>query len=185
MLLTLRIWWWRARPAVVAAGVLIAALATARVVTEPAPRVLAAGRPLAAGHVLAASDLRLRAVGDPPVGAGTDPEALVGHRLALAVPAGLPLVPELLADRFDVPVPDRAVVAPVALAEADVLRAGDHVDLLPAGCPQTTTRVAHRALVAERPDAGSRTVLLAVSPAEATTLTALRDVCSLAAVLVR
>ncbi len=184
MLLTLRIWWWRARPAVAAAALLLAALATARAVTEPPPHVLAAGRHLVAGHVLTASDLRLVAVSEPPAGTGTDPGALVGHRLALAVPAGLPLVPELLADRFDVPVPDQAVVAPVTLAEADVLRAGDHVDLLPAGCQQTTP-VAHRALVAERPDAGSRTVLVAVSPAEAVALTALRDVCSLAAVLVR
>jgi len=182
---------WRLRflVAAVCAGL---AAATAVHALTPAPErgveVLVAARTLAAGTRLTAADLRVVTLPAGPAGAVASARAraaLVGGTTAVPVPAGLPLVPELLAGS-DLQGPPGTVVTAVRLADsavAPLLSPGDRVDLLavPAeGGPGV--RVAHRALVLPSPPtstggglfgaigADSAPLLVAVLPDEAVAL---------------
>lgn len=135
---------WRTRAALVA--LLLGAAATLAVAElRPPPEattsVLVAADDLEAGAELAPGDVQLTAWPDSlvrPAGA-VSVTAITGRRLAVAVPAGLPVVEGLLAaDGFDAPVPHGTVVAPVRLmdpAVAALLRPGDRVDVLGDGAP--------------------------------------------------
>ena len=191
LLLTLRVWAWRARPLVAMALLALLVLAVAHTVAPdaPAPAVLVAAGDLAAGDVLTGDDLRAVPLDPAPAGAPTDPAAVVGRALAVAVPAGLPLVPELLAgDRFTLDPPAGTVVVPLELDEAAVLVAGDRVDVLAVGCPEYPDALARRALVvqAAEPTAtgGFGPVLVAMTRAEVGELSGVRTVCRLGAALV-
>ncbi|WP_158372561.1 SAF domain-containing protein [Cellulosimicrobium cellulans] len=129
---------------------------------------------------------------DPRTGAGTGD--LTGRRLAVAVPAGLPLVPELLVDEAATG-PPGTVVVPVRFADAgvaDVLAPGMRVDVVAAALHDgdDAARLARAAVVLARPrgdvDHGSGSgggllgggtattesppVLLAVAPEDAVAL---------------
>ncbi len=149
---------WRLR--FVTAAVCLA-LATAvsvsalRPATAAGVDLLVAARTLPAGAELTAADLRAVTVpeGAAVPGAVASDEvraALVGARTAVLVPAGLPLVPQLLAGA-DLVGPPGTVVAAVRLADdamTALLAPGDRVDLLAApaeGGPGVT--VARGALV--------------------------------------
>ena len=184
---------WRVR-FVAAAACLGVAAALAVAALRPAPPVgvdvLVAARDLAAGVALTAVDLRVvtvpeRAVVADAVASDEARAALVGRRTAVPVPAGLPLVPQVLAGA-DLTGPPGTVVAAVRLADdamAGLLAPGDRVDLLAApaeGGPGVT--VARGALVlpsASRTggdgllglsDEGSSPLLVAVAPDEAAAL---------------
>jgi hypothetical protein len=79
-------------------------------------------------------------------------------------------------------------VVALDLPEAGVLRVGDRVDLLPAGCPGQSEPLAERALVVDLADptvaGGDEPVLVAVLPRQARALASARDSCPMAAVLV-
>lgn len=208
----MRLLLWRARVpltallALVAAGVVLDAL---RADPEPRTTVLVSARALEAGTELAARDVRAEQwpahlAPDPP--AGAEPaEAAVGRTLAVAVPAGMPLVDGVLAgEEWWVDAPAGSVAAPVRLPDAELaglLRVGDRVDVLASGVEGgAAERVARRALVL----AGSSTtegdggglfggaapsasglVLLAVTPAEAAELAGRGASSVLSAVLVQ
>ncbi|WP_454051124.1 SAF domain-containing protein [Cellulomonas sp. Marseille-Q8402] len=198
----LRVLAWRARRPLAALCAGLAALVAvdlARPADAPTAQVLVAARDLDVGARLTEDDLTLDAVPVAllPPGLGAD-EDLTGRRLAVAVPAGLPLVPELLVDDATTG-PPGTVVVPVRFADtgvAAVLRPGMRVDvvaapLLDGGEP---VRLASGAVVlaqsgaAEAPDDGSDTgggsllgggsagasesapVLLAVTPEESVEL---------------
>lgn len=193
----LRVLAWRARPlaAAACAGLAVtAAVERWRPPDPPTTAVLVAARDLALGATVAADDLAERAVpvADTPMGAGHDLGALVGRRLGVAVPSGLPIVPELLVDDATTG-PPGTVVVPVRFADpavADLLAPGTTVDVVAAGTidGQQPRRVAGGALVLARPvrgdDGASGTggllggsgtdddvpVLLAVAPEEAVAL---------------
>jgi len=191
LLLTLRVWAWRARPLLALALLVLLVLALARAVAPDAaaPAVLVAAEDLAAGDVLTGGDLRAVPLDPAPAGATADPSAVIGRALAVAVPAGLPLVPELLAgERFTLDPPPGTVVVPLELDEAAVLVAGDRVDVLAIGCPEHSAALARRALVVQAaeptPTGGSGPVLVAVARAEVGELSAARTVCRLGAALV-
>ena len=191
LLLTLRVWTWRARPLLVLALLALLALVVARATARDAaaPAVLVAAGDLAAGEVLTEDDLRAVPVDPAPTGAPTDPAAVVGRTLAVAVPAGLPVVPEVLAgDRFTRDPPPGTVVVPLELDESAVLVAGDRVDVLAVGCPEHPAALARRALVVEaaQPTANGTLgpVLVAVTRAEVGELSGVRTVCRLGAALV-
>ncbi len=139
--LALRVLAWRVRHVGAALLVLAAACLVARQLApapEPTRAVIVAASDLPAGRELTATDLRTVAV--PTRLVGTDPPdppdaaSLVGRRVTLDVPAGLPLVPALLDDaRFGLAPPDGTVTVPVRLADpavAALLRPGDRVDLV-------------------------------------------------------
>lgn len=200
----LRVLAWRSRHPLAALCAGLAALLVVGQVRPPPPptrTVAVAARDLAVGTVLRAADVALRAVppdlvpgtGPPPV-----PDALEGRRLAVAVPAGLVLVPELLVDDAISP-PAGTVVVPVRFADAGaaaVLRAGTRVDVVAAphhegGPPE---QLAHAALVLPAPpsaDGGREVdpgaegpVLLAVTPDEAVLLSGSTPARALAPVIV-
>lgn len=137
---------WRTRRPVAAlcAGLaVLVAVDRVRPADPPTVEVTVAARHLAADHVLTRDDVVRRDVpadlvpGRPAVaGARADPAAdVLGRRLAVDVPAGLPLVPELLVDD-DAGPPPGTVVVPVRFADAGVaalLRAGMRVDVIAAG----------------------------------------------------
>lgn len=141
--LALRVLAWRVRHVGAALLVLAAACLVARQLApapEPTRAVVVAADDLPAGRELVATDLRTVAVptrlvptglvgADPP-----DAASLVGRRVTLDVPAGLPLVPALLDDaRFGLAPPEGTVTVPVRLADpavAALLRPGDRVDLI-------------------------------------------------------
>ncbi|RYV50400.1 flagellar biosynthesis protein FlgA [Pengzhenrongella frigida] len=132
---------WRVRFPVAAA---LLALAATLVIAElrPAPAVTVpvavAGRELAPGVPLAAADLRVVRMPPALVPSGAHPsvDTVVGQRLVVGAPAGLPIVHGLLAgDRLATAGPAGTVVAPVRLADpavAALLRPGDRIDLLAA-----------------------------------------------------
>jgi len=191
LLLTLRVWAWRARPLLALVLLALLALAAAHAVAPdaPAPAVLVAATDLAAGDVLTGDDLRAVPLDPAPVGAPTDPAAVVGRALAVAVPAGLPLVPELLdGERFTRDPPAGTVVVPLELDEAAVLVAGDRVDVLAVGCPEHPAALARRALVVQAAEptgsGGVGPVLVAVTRAEVSEISEVRAVCQLGAALV-
>ena len=119
----------------------------------PGQSVLVADRDLPAGTVLEARDLtrvELPEAPDAALGRGD----LVGQRLAVAVPAGLPLVPSLLVGAGVAEgAPPGTVVAPVQLADpalVQLLQVGDHLDLYlvpAAGGPGEAQLVTSGALV--------------------------------------
>ncbi|WP_164983995.1 SAF domain-containing protein [Cellulomonas endophytica] len=123
---------WRARGPVAAALVALAAAVLLRPVPPPADTgVVVAARPLAVGAVLAPGDLR--AVRRPEGGPVTPPTGeLVGRTLVVDVPAGLPLVADLVSGAAG-RVPDGAVVVAVPVTDAALapfLVAGAHADVL-------------------------------------------------------
>lgn len=173
----LRLIGWRARRPLAALCVGLAALVAVGLVRPadpPTARVPVAARHLALGAVLAAGDVRLaevplalvptglragaRDAGSPPTATGTDADALTGRRLAVAVPAGLPLVPGLfVADAATGP--PGTVVVPVRFADAgvaDVLTPGMRVDVVAAALHDgdDATRLARDAVVLARPGDG-------------------------------
>lgn len=184
---------WRAR-FVVAATCLGLAAAVVVGAVQPAPPVgvdmLVAARDLPAGLTVSAGDVRVVTVPGPVAVAGavvTDGSraAVIGRRTAVPVPAGLPIVPQVLAGA-DLAGPAGTVVAAVRLADdamAGLLAPGDRVDLLAApaeGGPGTA--VARGALVLpSAPRAGGSgllgldttgtpPLLVAVAPDEAAAL---------------
>jgi Flp pilus assembly protein CpaB len=193
LVLAVRVWLWRARPALRLAALVVLLLAIARLAAPPqtSTPVVVAARSLPAGQMIAAADLRVVDLPDgrTPHGASHDAAPLVGRTLSVPVPAGLPLVPELLAGRrFTMAPPDGTVVVALDLPEAGILRVGDRVDLLPAGCPGQSEPLAERALVVDLADptvaGGDEPVLVAVLPRQARALASARDSCPMAAVLV-
>lgn len=183
-LLPVRIWLWRARPALLTLGCALLLLAGVRMATAPPPAgdpVVVAARSLPAGTLLAAADLRVVRLTVLPAEAVADPATLVGRTVTVALPAGLPVVAGLVGEgRFTVDPPPGSVVLPVEVDAAALLRPGDRVDLLAPAC--TDEVVAQAALVVDPPD--DRSVLLATSTAAARTMITLRDSCSIAAVVV-
>lgn len=195
----LRVLLWRARLPMTA---LLLGAACAVVVGElrppPAPTspVPVASRALTAGHVLDASDLDVAEMpsGLVPSGAPSSAEPLVGASLAVAVPAGLPIVDGLLAHDL-VTGPPGTVVAAVRLADpavAALLAPGSRVDVLAATDDGTTGRpLARGALVVASADpAGHEAddsappLLLAVAPGEAAALAGAGPSALLSAVIV-
>jgi Flp pilus assembly protein CpaB len=148
--------------------------------TAPA---LTAARALPAGHLIAESDLTLAHVGAGliPAGVLTDPAAAIGQRAATALPAGMPLTPELLAGPGPLAqAPPGAVVVPVRLSDraaAALLAAGDRIDVLASAGAAADGRIvpaqklAAAALVLSVPDQAETSdpglVLLALTEAEA------------------
>ncbi len=138
----LRLLVWRWRFPVAAACLALAAAVTVDTL-RPAPEtgtdVLVAARDLPAGLALAGTDMRVATVPAPIAVAGSVASdearaALVGRTTAVLVPAGMPLVPQLLAGT-DLTGPPGTVVAAVRLADdamTALLRPGDRVDLLAA-----------------------------------------------------
>jgi Flp pilus assembly protein CpaB len=118
--------------------------------------VLAADRP--AGAVLAGRDVVLRGVPPTvvPEGAFRNLAGLAGRRLAVAVPAGLPLTAGLLVGPgLAAGAPPGTVVVPVRLADPGVgrlLRPGDAIDVLqgPTEGPGPASVLARDALVLAR-----------------------------------
>lgn len=189
----LRVLAWRYRFLAAAACLGLAAAAVEGVLRPPAPAgvdQLVAARNLPAGATLVAADLLIVTVPERVAVAGAAAsdearDALVGATIAVPVPAGLPLVPGVIAGAGLVG-PPGTVVAAVRLADdamAMLLSPGDRVDLLAApaeGGPGVT--VATRALVlpaAPGPDAGglfgggsaqAAPLLVAVRPDEAAAL---------------
>lgn len=94
--------------------------------------VLVADRDLPAGAELGTGDLTEVELADPPAGAPSRAD-LLGQRLAVGVPAGLPLVETLLVGPgLASGAPPGTVVTPVRLADPallQLLQVGDHLDL--------------------------------------------------------
>jgi len=213
----LRLWRIRFLVAAVALG-----LATAQVVAALSPPppwtvpVVVANHDLTPGDRLSAGDVAVVDLPGALVPRGTHrrPEDVVGHALVIEVPAGLPLVDDLLAGAGLAHAgPVGTVVAPVRLADpavAALLRPGDRIDLLAStssadGEPSTRT-LATRALVLADPspvaaagegagvgalltggqgDATGQLTVVAVSPAEAAALAGSTGWAALSAVLVK
>ena len=184
----LRLLTWRARRPLAALCAGLAALVAVgllRSADPPTARVPVAARDLALGAVLAAGDVRLtdvplalvpaglvnpdpdpdamkgRAGPDDAGPGGSAVEALVGRRLAVAVPAGLPLVAGLLVDDAAAG-PPGTVVVPVRFADAgvaDVLTPGMRVDVVAAALHDgdEATRLARAAVVLAGPGADAGT----------------------------
>lgn len=184
---------WRGR-FVVAGGCLGLAAVVVVAAVRPAPPVgvdvLVAARDLPAGLTVSAGDVRVVTLPGPVAVAGAVATAgagaaLVGRRTAVPVPAGLPLVPQVLAGA-DLAGPPGTVVAAVRLADdamVGLLAPGDRVDLLAAPAEGGAgTTVARGALVlpsAPKADgsgllgmgaAGTQPLLVAVAPDEAAAL---------------
>ncbi len=171
----LRVVAWRTRRPVAALCAGLAVLLAVELLRAPDPptvEVAVAARDLAADRTLTGGDVTRRVVpaalvpaGLVPAehataGEGADPvEDLLGRRLAVDVPAGLPVVPELLVDD-DTAAPPGTVVVPVRFADtgvAAVLRAGMRVDVVASGLHDGAgpERVARDALVLGAPGIGS------------------------------
>jgi Flp pilus assembly protein CpaB len=134
----LRVLTWRARRPLAALCAGLAALVAvdlARPAELPTAHVLVAARDLAPGAELTDADVSLDAVPLSLLPAGlAAPEDVLGRRLAVPVPAGLPVVAELLVDDATTG-PPGTVVVPVRFADtgvAAVLRPGMRVDVVAA-----------------------------------------------------
>jgi len=195
---------WRWRAVVAALGVGVAASAALSALRPPAPderAVVVAARDLPAGATLTAADLRVaRLPADVAPRAGVGRDDLVGRATAVPVPAGLPVVPDLLASG-DLAGPPGTVVAAVRFADpamAGLLTPGTRVDVL-AAAAETGAQgvvVARRALVLPvapgddegwsvgAGDADAPPVLLAVTPDEAAALSGAAVTSLLSAVVV-
>lgn len=196
----LRVLTWRARRPLAALCAGLAALVAvhlARPAELPTAHVLVAARDLALGAELTDDDVVLDAVPVALLPPGlAAPEDVLGRRLAVPVPAGLPLVAELLVDDATTG-PPGTVVVPVRFADtgiAGVLRPGMRVDVVAAAVLDGAepVRLAREAVVLARPGggadeatdaegggllgtgggstAGSAPVLLAVTPDESVEL---------------
>lgn len=159
----LRVISWRARRPLAALCAALAALVAvdlARPVEPPTAHVLVAARDLAPGAELTDADVTLDAVPVALLPAGlAAPEDVLGRRLAVPVPAGLPLVTELLVDDATTG-PPGTVVVPVRFADsgvAAVLRPGMLVDVVAAALLDGAepVRLARGAVVLAQPGAGS------------------------------
>jgi hypothetical protein len=180
----LRVVAWRTRRPVAALCAGLAVLLVVEILRPPDPptvEVAVAARDLAAGGTLSDADVVWRRVPTGLVPAGLGPAELVpdsraparrpgppaaaervadlaGRRLAVDVPAGLPLAAELLVDEDAAP-PPGTVVVPVRFADAGVagvLRAGMRVDVVASGLHDGAVpeRLAHGALVLGAPGTG-------------------------------
>jgi Flp pilus assembly protein CpaB len=155
----LRLIAWRARRPLAALCAGLAALVAvdlARPAELPTAHVLVAARDLPLGAELTDDDVRLDAVPVAllPAGLGA-PDDVLGGRLAVPVPAGLPVVPELLVDAATAG-PPGTVVVPVRFADAGVaavLRPGMRVDVVAAAVLDGAdpVRLARDAVVLARP----------------------------------
>ncbi|MEL7976671.1 SAF domain-containing protein [Isoptericola sp. F-RaC21] len=132
---------WRARFVLAAACCGLAAAAVVQAV-RPAPPptvdVVVPAHALPAGEPVAAADLTTVGVAADlaPDGVATDPADLVGRTPTTALPAGIPLHPDLLPGGGVVAqAPQGTVVVPVRLEDTATgwLRAGDRVDLVLTG----------------------------------------------------
>lgn len=110
-----------------------------------APAVVLA-HSMAAGTELQADDLKVAqvAAGLVPAGALTDPAAAVGARLTAALPAGMPLTPEVLVEvGGGVAAPSGTVAFPTRLSDpavAGLIQPGDRIDVYAsAGSPGGAT----------------------------------------------
>lgn len=159
VLLTLRIAAWRARHALRVVA-LAALVVTAVQVAVPAPpsasTVVVTARSVRSGSPLTATDLRTVELAPAPEDAARSVAELVGRSLVVDVPAGLPVVDELLAGaRFDLDPPSGTVLLPLPLGDAGlaaVLRPGDRVDVVSTVTDETGVRtevLAERALVVD------------------------------------
>jgi Flp pilus assembly protein CpaB len=154
---------WRARRPLAALCAGLAALVAvdlARPAELPTAHVLVAARDLPLGAELTDDDVALDAVPVAllPAGLGA-PEDVLGRRLAVPVPAGLPVVPELLVDDATAG-PPGTVVVPVRFADAGVaavLRPGMRVDVVAAAVLDGAdpVRLAREAVVLARPGDGT------------------------------
>lgn len=167
-----RIRWRTRRPlAALCAGIAaLLAVQQLRPADPPTVPVLVAARDLAAGAELTARDVVRQAVPVdlvPAAWPGTGPTesagvgGLAGRRLAVPVPAGLPLVPGLLVPD-DATGPPGTVVVPVRFADpgvASVLRPGVLVDVVaaPAVDGADPERLARAATVLGLPTSGGAT----------------------------
>jgi Flp pilus assembly protein CpaB len=103
--------------------------------------VVVAARDLPAGHLLGHHDVRVARwpVGIRPAGARADPGSVVETRLAGPIRAGEAITPtRLLGPDLAAGLARGLAAATVAVADphaADLIRAGDHVDVLEAGRP--------------------------------------------------
>lgn len=204
---------WRSRFLVAAAalavtcGIVVDQLAPP---PEPTRAVVVARHALAAGTELAAVDVRIMQVpGDAvPAAAHATVAEVLGHALAIAIPAGLAVVDPLLADGAPEG-PPGTVVVPVRFADLGVrslVHIGDRVDVLAAagtvdgraGAGERLARgalvlrivadvdgVASPRLLGASGDGTSPVVLLAVTPDEATGLTGAVGWASLSPVFVQ
>lgn len=213
----LRILAWRARRplAALCAGLAaVVAVGLVRPADPPTARVPVAARDLALGAVVAAGDVTVAEVPVamlPAAVLDAAPDAvaddLVGRRLAVPVPAGLPLVGELLVDEAGTG-PPGTVVVPVRFADAgvaDVLRPGMRVDVVAAALHDgdDALRLAEAAIVLAQQGgtdeasgsgggllgggastAESAPVLLAVAPDESVALSGAASARALSAVIV-
>jgi pilus assembly protein CpaB len=126
--------------------------------------VVVAASDLPAGHSIARADLRVARWPSSlrPAGARAAPSTLIGRRLAGPVGAGEAVTPaRLFGSGLTTGLPRGAVAAAVPLDDprgADLVRAGDHLDLLetprppdietaPANSPPAVSTVASHALV--------------------------------------
>ncbi|HLS65125.1 MAG TPA: SAF domain-containing protein [Ruania sp.] len=174
---------------------------------QPAPpgqSVLVADRDLPAGTLLEDRDLARVELTEAP-GVVLARGELVGQRLAVAVPAGLPMVPTLLVGQGVAEgAPPGTVVAPVRLADpalVQLLQVGDRLDLYlvpAAGGPGEAELVTSGALVLSLLDPPEDTggllggtgaqntgvVVVAVDRADATLLTGTHGLASFRAVVV-
>ncbi|MEE6288616.1 SAF domain-containing protein [Georgenia sp. MJ173] len=130
---------WRHRHLLAIAAVVLAGGVVTTELRPPPPatdHVLVLARDLPAGALLAAADVELVEVPAAlaPARALHDPTEVVGGRLAVGLPAGLPITGQLLAGAgLAAAAPAGHVVVPVRLADdamAALLRPGDEVDLL-------------------------------------------------------
>lgn len=200
----LRIALWRSRLPATAVLVALAAGSALQVLRpEPAGTVTitVTARAVTAGSALVGADLATVAVPSAaaPVDARRSPAELVGSTVALALPAGTPVVPALLAGALHGP--EGTVVAVVRLSDpalVALLSPGDRLDVLASGdlgAPGTV--LAHRALVLpQQTGTGTSaddllcggeqaaTVVLAVDPDEVAALSGAAGTTSLTAVVV-
>lgn len=160
----LRLIAWRARRplAALCAGLAaVLAVQLARPADPPATAVPVAARALAPGTALTAEDVAVTQVPRgllPLTEVGTVAD-LVGRRLAVPVPGGLPLVPGLLVDESATG-PPGSVVVPVRFADAGVaavLAPGMRVDVVAAPVVEggDARRVAQGAVVLAPPTDGT------------------------------
>jgi hypothetical protein len=153
-LLTLRLAAWRSRRllrALLLAVVVGLAVHLAAPPPPATPPVVVVARPVPAGGVLTADDLRVvrLASGAVPIPSARTADSAVGRRAAIDLPTGLVLVPSLLSgERFAVDPPAGSVVVPVTLGGSSSLRVGDTVEVVAdQGCPSGDEPLAVTALV--------------------------------------
>jgi pilus assembly protein CpaB len=131
--------------------------------------VVVAGHALPAGQVLSRRDLAIAhwPVGLRPVGARGDPAELVGRRVAGPIAAREPITPmRLVGADLAAGLDPGLVAAPVPLADphaADLVRAGDRVDLLTGARPPEAVDLAS-ADAGEVHTVASRALVLSMLP---------------------